>query len=221
MSLFSPSELFRLHTMTQVESRLSNQGFCRVAGVDEAGRGPLAGPVVAAACILLNGVLFQNLNDSKKLSPKIRDVLFGEITTSSNVIYAIGVIDVEVIDQVNILQATLLAMQMAVKNLKEKADYLLIDGNKAPHFDVPSMTIIKGDSYSLSIAAASILAKVTRDRIMSELDEKWPMYGFKKHKGYGTAEHLKAIDQYGPSLHHRLSFAPIRNSLMAKKGDNP
>ena len=221
MSLFSPSELFRLHTMTQVESRLSNQGFCRVAGVDEAGRGPLAGPVVAAACILLNGVLFQNLNDSKKLSPKIRDVLFGEITTSSNVIYAIGVIDVEVIDQVNILQATLLAMQMAVKNLKEKADYLLIDGNKAPHFDVPSMTIIKGDNYSLSIAAASILAKVTRDRIMSELDEKWPMYGFKKHKGYGTAEHLKAIDQYGPSLHHRQSFAPIRNSLMAKKGDNP
>lgn len=203
------SELFRLEKMSFSEQRLAKEGFSRIAGVDEAGRGPLAGPVVAAACILPKEAFFEGLNDSKKISSSLRETLFHKITNFPGIDFGIGIIDVETIDQINILQATFLAMQQAVAQLKGKPDYLLIDGNKAPHFQIPTETLEKGDSLSVSIAAASIIAKVTRDRIMHELDQKYPQYGFKQHKGYGTLRHRKAIDNFGACPIHRKSFKPI------------
>ncbi len=189
------------------EKKLHAQGFKRIAGVDEAGRGPLAGPVVAASCILPQGVVFRGVNDSKQLSEALRNQLFQQITEHPNVIFGIGSASVEEIDESNILQATLLAMQRAVQNLSEVPDYLLIDGNKAPHFSIPTLTIVEGDCKSASIAAASIIAKVTRDRWMEELDKKWPQYGFKKHKGYGTKAHRDALVQWGPCPIHRKTFS--------------
>lgn len=211
--VISKAELSRLQAMSIHESRLHREGFCWIAGLDEAGRGPLAGPVVAAACILPQNVLFEQLNDSKQLTPKIRERLYQEITENSEIIFGIGISDVATIDRVNILQATFLAMRQAVSQLKVPPDFLLIDGNQIPVFDVPSLGIVEGDSHSVSIAAASILAKVTRDRMMVELDEKWPHYGFKKHKGYGTNEHLSAIRKWGPCPLHRRSFEPIKSKL--------
>jgi ribonuclease HII len=209
----SEAELFRLNAMSVYEKQLEEQGFKKIAGIDEAGRGPLAGPVVAAACILPPGLLLENLNDSKQLSEKERESLFAAIIASPRAIYGIGIVDVETIDQINILRATHLAMQRAVAALSEKPDYLLIDGNQLPFFEIPREGVIKGDAKSVSIAAASVLAKVTRDRIMTELDAQWPVYGFKQHKGYGTEKHTQAIRKWGACPIHRRSFEPIKSML--------
>ncbi len=201
--------------MSLFEHRLQLEGFSRIAGIDEAGRGPLAGPVVAAICILPFPANFEHLNDSKQLSPDRRSALFDILRAHPQVHFGIGIVDVETIDRINILQATFLAMRKALQNLSILPDYLLIDGNQIPHFEIPNQAIVSGDSLSVSIAAASILAKVTRDRIMEELDAKWPGYGFKQHKGYATPTHLRAIQEMGPSPSHRRSFDPVRSMLHA------
>ncbi len=182
-----------------------------VAGVDEAGRGPLAGPVVAAAVILDPGHVPAGLNDSKKLSQRARDALFAEILATAEI--GVGVADVARIDEMNILQATLWAMTEAIADLEHMPDLALIDGNRCPKLTCPSQPIVKGDAKSMSIAAASIVAKVTRDRIMLALDRKIPQYGFARHKGYGTAFHLEMLKTHGATPHHRSSFAPVRNVL--------
>lgn len=213
MKKISKSELRRLKAMSIHEERLKAAGFIRIAGVDEAGRGPLAGPVVAAACILPEGALFSNLNDSKQLTVEQREDLFQQITTSAGLLYGIGIIDVETIDRVNILQATFLAMRKAISALATAPDYLLIDGNQLPMREIPGEALIDGDALSVSIAAASIIAKVTRDRLMQTLDVEYPLYGFKQHKGYATERHLEALRLHGPCPIHRKSFDPIRSLL--------
>lgn len=215
--IFPAAELSRLRSLSIWEKRLRAKGFLRIAGVDEAGRGPLAGPVVAAACMLHEKSLFQHLNDSKQLTQEQRNKLFAQITADQRVVYGIGMSDVSTIDRVNILQATFLAMQSAVAALPVEPDYLLIDGNRLPGFLYPAEAIVEGDARSISIAAASILAKVTRDRMMVELDKQWPEYGFKRHKGYGTEEHLEAIRKFGPCPIHRKSFEPIKSLLNRRR----
>ncbi len=200
------TELNRLIAMSRFEFDLRQIGYKYIAGVDEAGRGPLAGPVVAAACILPDKFLLKGLNDSKKIIPKRRKELYEKLINSKDVIYSVGIVDSKTIDAINILQATLQAMKIAVLSLKQKPDILLVDGNQLPTTSIPSKAIIKGDSISISIAAASIIAKETRDAIMEELHEKWPQYGFSDHKGYGTEKHLEALRKYGPSEIHRKSF---------------
>lgn len=199
-------EKARLLRLLRNEKRLQKEGWIKIAGVDEAGRGPLAGPVVAAACILPAKVYFRGLNDSKQVKLEERERLFEDLTAHSGVKFGIGIEEVETIDRVNIFQASVLAMKKAIANLPEIPDYLLIDGKHLPVFDIPAEAIISGDAKSASIAAASILAKVTRDRIMVALDAKWPQYGFAKHKGYATLEHRKAIKKWGLSPIHRKSF---------------
>ena len=187
-----------------VETQVKSNGFKFVCGVDEAGRGPLAGPVCAAAVILDEEI--DGLNDSKKLSEKKREALFDEIKEKA-LSYSIAFASVEEIEEHNILNATYLAMNRAIEGLNIKADFALIDGNRIPAgITVPCETVVKGDAKSCSIAAASILAKVTRDRLMLEEDKKYPEYNFKKHKGYGTKEHTDAILKYGVSPIHRPSF---------------
>jgi ribonuclease HII len=188
-----------------LEQALHEEGFETVCGVDEAGRGPLCGPVVAAACILPDGLVIEGLNDSKKLTPKKRDQLFDFICENA-VAYCIAEASVEEIDQLNILEADLLAMRRAIDGLSVKADFALIDGNVARDFQIPARAIVKGDATSPSIAAASILAKVTRDRQCVELDAQYPQYGIAKHKGYGTKVHMDALRKYGPSPIHRKQF---------------
>lgn len=178
-----------------------------VAGVDEAGRGPWAGPVVSAAVILDRNNTPNGLNDSKKLSVKKRDILFETLNTCADI--GVGIASVQEIDQLNILQATFLAMQRAVKALQGTPALVLIDGNQTPQLPYPSQTVIKGDSTSLSIAAASIIAKVTRDRIMQELDTTYPHYAWAKNAGYGTKDHQDGIAEHGITEHHRKSFKPI------------
>ncbi len=182
-------------------------GHTLVCGIDEAGRGPWAGPVSAAAVILDPHNIPDGLNDSKKLNEAKREALYPQIIASSDV--GIGLVSAQEIDQFNILQATYLAMQRAIANLKSKPTLALVDGNRAPKLFCQTQTIIGGDAKSLSIAAASIIAKVTRDRIMCELDQTFPAYGFARHKGYGTAAHAAALAQYGPCTEHRQSFKPI------------
>jgi len=203
----------RFQTMSIYENKLKQKGFINIAGIDEAGRGPLAGPVVAAACILPKDAVFLSLNDSKQLSEKQRESLFIQITETVGIQFGIGEASVDEIDRCNILQATFLAMQRAVNALSSPPDYLLIDGNLSPLFEIPKQTIIKGDSLSVSIAAASVLAKVFRDRLMKEMDQKWPNYGFKQHKGYGTSKHLEAIEKWGPCPIHRKTFDPIKRYI--------
>ena len=188
-----------------IENQLHNEGFSVVCGVDEAGRGPLCGPVFAAACILPDGLVLEGLNDSKKLTPKKRDKLF-DLICENAIAYCIASASVEEIDQLNILEADLLAMRRAIDGLSLKADFALIDGNIARGFQIPARAIIGGDAKSPSIAAASILAKVARDRDCIELDEKYPQYGIAKHKGYGTKQHMDALRTYGPSPIHRKQF---------------
>lgn len=188
-----------------LEEAFLNEGYIHICGVDEAGRGPLSGPVVAAACILPFGCEIEGLNDSKKLSEKKRDVLFEEIKQKA-IAYSIASASPSEIDEINILNATMLAMRRAVEGLSVKADFALIDGNVSRGFDIPTSTVIKGDSISASIAAASILAKVTRDRICLEDDKKYPAYAFAKHKGYSTALHMQILREIGPSPIHRRSF---------------
>lgn len=188
------------------EQAAQRKGFSRICGVDEAGRGPLAGPVCAAAVILPVDCRIEGLDDSKKLSEKRRESLFQQIKEAA-VAYGIAFADVEEIERYNILEATFLAMNRAVAQLSPAADFALIDGNRSPKgLPVPCQTVIKGDALSCSIAAASVLAKVTRDRYMLEMDEKYPAYGFAGHKGYGTKAHRDAIQAYGPCPIHRLSF---------------
>ena len=186
-------------------------GMTPVAGVDEAGRGPLAGPVVAAAVILDCNAIPAGLNDSKKLTQARREELFSIITATAQT--AIGIISVDIIDRDNILAATMAAMKKAVENLGVPPAIALIDGNRAPQLSCRTQTIIGGDERCLSIAAASIIAKVTRDRIMTEIDRDYPAWGFASHKGYGTKAHKQALEQYGVCPHHRRSFAPVRDLL--------
>jgi ribonuclease HII len=212
--IISSSELSRLERMSFHEKRLRLEGYKAIAGIDEAGRGPLAGPVVAAACIIPENVQLANLNDSKQLNAEERAALFELIVSTEGVRFGIGIVEIETIDQINILQATFIAMRKAVENLPSLPDYLLIDGSQIPSFpNISSQALVKGDSLSVSIAAASILAKVTRDRLMEELDSKWPQYGFKQHKGYATASHIAAIEKWGPCPIHRKSFEPIKSIL--------
>ncbi|MCQ2965173.1 MAG: ribonuclease HII [Alphaproteobacteria bacterium] len=188
-----------------------------IAGIDEAGRGPLAGPVIAAAVIFpdlnISEELRLNLNDSKKLTAKKRDYLF-DLLHKSSAIIGCGQASVEEIDQLNILQATLLAMERAVQNLAFLPNYCLIDGNKLPkHLPCPAQYLVKGDALSLSISAASIIAKVTRDRLMNNLSFQYPQYKWNKNAGYGTKDHLEALEKYGICPHHRTSFSPIKKFL--------
>ncbi len=181
------------------------KGFKLVCGVDEAGRGPLAGPVCAAAVILPKGHIIEGVNDSKKLTEKKREVLY-DIIKEEALDYSIAFASEKEIDEYNILQATYLAMKRAVEGLSLECDYALIDGNRMPPLDIEGETVIKGDAKSQSIAAASILAKVTRDRLMLELAKKYPQYQFEKHKGYGTKLHYEMLDKFGPSDIHRQTF---------------
>ena len=189
----------------EFEHLAHENGFEVVCGIDEAGRGPLAGPVFAAAVILPEGLEDIGINDSKKLSEKKRESLF-ELICEKAVSYGIGTASEAEIDEINILNAAFLAMRRAVEQLNIKPDLALVDGNREPHTGIKEYTIVKGDSKSISIAAASILAKVSRDRYMKELDEKYPQYQFKKHKGYPTALHYEMIREYGISPVHRRSF---------------
>lgn len=184
-----------------------------VAGVDEAGRGPLAGPVVAAAVILDDLRPIAGLDDSKKLTALRREALFDEIRAKA-LCFAIAEASVEEIDQLNILQATLLAMRRAVMGLRLKPVRVLVDGNQLPRLDVPSEAIVKGDALVKSISAASILAKVHRDRWCNEVHEHFPHYGFSAHKGYGTVVHMEALRAHGACIHHRRSFAPVAQVLV-------
>lgn len=188
-----------------LENQLHDEGFELVCGVDEAGRGPLCGPVFAAACILPDGLVLEGLNDSKKLTPKKRDKLF-DLICENAIAYCIASASVEEIDELNILEADLLAMRRAIQGLAIKADFALIDGNIARGFEIPARAVIGGDAKSPSIAAASILAKVARDRDCITLDEQYPQYGIAKHKGYGTKQHMDALRTYGPSPIHRKQF---------------
>ena len=193
------------NNMWQIEEELFAQGIVSVCGIDEAGRGPLAGPVCAAAVILPDHLELPGLNDSKKLSDKKRRELFPLIKEQA-IAYGIGMASHEEIDQINILQATFLAMERALAQLEGKAKFALIDGNREKDFGLPVMTVVKGDSRSANIAAASILAKVTRDDLMEALAEEYPQYGFEIHKGYGTKAHYEALRTYGPSPIHRMTF---------------
>ena len=189
-----------------LEQQLKNKGFNLVAGVDEAGRGPLAGPVCAAAVILPLDCEIDGLNDSKKLSEKKREALF-DVIIEKAVAYDIQLVDHKTIDEMNILNATMLAMTNAVNNLKTKPDFVIIDGNRLPsQLEIPAKAVVKGDAKSMSIAAASILAKVTRDRLMLELADKYPEYEFTRHKGYGTKLHQEKLREFGPCEIHRKTF---------------
>lgn len=189
----------------EFENKVIASGYSAVCGVDEAGRGPLAGPVCAAAVILPRNTVIDGVNDSKKLSEKKREQLF-DVITEKALAYCVAWASVEEIEEINILNAAMLAMKRAVEGLSIKADFALIDGNKTPDLDIPAYSIVKGDARSMSIAAASILAKVSRDRLMYEYDTKYPQYNFAKHKGYGTTLHREMILKYGPCEIHRPSF---------------
>ena len=191
----------------EIEREYAAKGFKLICGIDEAGRGPLAGPVYAAAVILPDGCEIEGLNDSKKLTEKKREALF-DVVKQKALYWGIGSADEKEIDEINILQATFLAMRRAVENMGVKPDLALVDGNQKPHIadGIEEVTVIKGDAKSMSIAAASILAKVSRDRFMLEISEKYPEYEFPKHKGYGTKLHYEKIAEYGISDIHRKSF---------------
>lgn len=195
------------------EKTAHSSGFMSVAGIDEAGRGPLAGPVIAAAVILPARLIIDGVDDSKKLTPDKRERLF-EIIMKKSLSIGVGIVNPAEIDRINILQATRRAMLDAVNNLSTQPDYLLIDGINTIDSSIPQKTIKKGDSLSLSIAAASIIAKVSRDRLMVEMDSKYPGYGFAGHKGYGSAAHLDAIRRIGPSPIHRLTFGGVKEYVI-------
>lgn len=209
--LLNASERQRLLELSMFEQELLSQGFQKIAGIDEAGRGPLAGPVVAAACILPFNFLIPGINDSKQLTPKQRETLFQEIMETPGIKWGISIISHEIIDKINIYQATLQAMLEAVSQLTEIPEMLLVDGMNLNHPSIPSKKIVGGDARSISIATASIIAKETRDRLMREFDNEWPMYGFAQHKGYGTPQHLEALEKHGPCPIHRITFEPVKN----------
>lgn len=194
----------------EFENSAYNNGYMSVCGVDEAGRGPLAGPVCAAAVILPKGLILDGVNDSKKLTEKKREALF-DVVKENATSYSIAFASVEEIEELNILNATMLAMKRAVEGLDVPADFAYIDGNRLPDLNIPAEYIIKGDARSMSVAAASILAKVSRDRLMLNFADIYPGYGFEKHKGYGTKVHTDAIKELGPCPIHRMSF--LKNIL--------
>ena len=193
-----------------LENEYYSQGFAVICGTDEAGRGPLVGPVSAAACILPKGLIIPELNDSKQISEKKRDKLY-DIITENAVSWAVELVGPEIIDEINILNAAQLAMRRAVARLEPQPDLVLVDGNIARDFPIKAVPIIKGDATSPNIAAASIIAKVTRDRLCLELDAKYPEYGIAGHKGYPTKEHMEAVRKYGPCPEHRKSFLGFLN----------
>ena len=203
--------------MLALETQALRRGYARIAGVDEAGRGPLAGPVVAAAVILPTGVLLPGVNDSKQLSEEKREELFDVIHREA-ISVGVGIGDHALVDSINILQATLRAMSDAVRSLSVTPDFILIDGISSIPMNIPQRTVKKGDSLSLSIAAASIIAKVTRDRMMVEFDARYPGYGFASHKGYGAASHLAAIAELGPCPIHRKSFSGVKEHCHSEPG---
>lgn len=198
-------EIERLDNMRVYENYAYEKGYEFVCGVDEAGRGPLCGPVVAAAVILPRDMHLEGVNDSKKLTEKKREKLYDDIMENALAV-GIGMSDIDVIEELNILGATKQAMKEAISNLSLKADYVLIDGNQDIDIDIDRQTVVSGDAKSESIAAASIIAKVTRDRMLRQYDIEYPEYGFAKHKGYGTKAHIEAIKEYGLTPIHRPSF---------------
>jgi len=205
------SNTLKLKILLRHEKRLNSQGLKLIAGIDEAGRGPLAGPVVAGAVILKDFNFKEDIDDSKKLSPKKREKAYGEIVEKA--IVGVGIVNEKTIDEINIYRATIRAMQEAVANLKIPPEYVLVDGRMKLPTKCPIKCIVGGDSKSLSIAAASIIAKVTRDRIMIKFDSIYPQYGFARHKGYGTKFHMSALEKHGPSPIHRFSFHPVKDSV--------
>jgi len=201
-----------------LELRLHARGLARIAGVDEAGRGPLAGPVAAAAVILPRGFSCPGLDDSKKLTAARREEIFHRLTRDPEVTWAAATADCGEIDRLNILRATHLAMRRAVEALDPPPDHCLIDGLPVRDFPLPHDAVVKGDGKSLSIAAASVIAKVTRDRIMLVIDHEFPQFGFARHQGYGTKEHLEALRIHGPCRHHRRSFQPVSQLTLPLDG---
>ncbi len=199
----------------EIENECAEKGFSVICGTDEAGRGPLCGPVAAAACILPFGMEIPGLNDSKKLSEKKRDELYDFITENA-VSWAVELVSNEVIDEINILNAAQLAMRRAIEKLSPKPDVALVDGNVARDFPCHAITVVKGDAKSPSIAAASIIAKVTRDRLCMEQDKEYPEYGIAKHKGYPTKDHMEAVRLHGPSPIHRKTFLKFLNEESKK-----
>ncbi len=200
----------RLERLMLFEYQAQGLGYTQVAGVDEAGRGPLAGPVVAAACILPIQARFSGINDSKQLTRSLRQALFQQICEMPGLSYAVGIVESDVIDQINILKATFKAMRIAIDALKPPPDYLLVDGPHLPSTCLSGRALIKGDALSQSIAAASIIAKETRDQIMCQYHLEFPEYDFDRHMGYGTPGHLRKLIEHGPCRIHRRSFAPLK-----------
>ncbi len=197
------------------ERALHGQGLVRVAGIDEAGRGPLAGPVVAAAVVLPRKFSHKQLNDSKQLTHRLRDEIHAELVAHPEIVWSVAIVSVEEIDALNILRATHEAMRRALAALASAPDHVLIDGLPVHPFPIPQTALVGGDGLSFSIAAASVIAKVTRDRLMIELDAAHPEYAFAQHKGYGTALHLERLKKHGPCPLHRRSFLPVRQALLA------
>lgn len=200
--------------MLEYENNLYKEGVTLIAGVDEVGRGPLIGPVVACACILPVNFYHKDIKDSKKLSEKKREEMY-KIIKENAISIGLGIVSEKVIDEVNIYEATKIAMKEAIKNLNITPEHVLIDAMKL-ELNIPSTSIIKGDAKSESIAAASIIAKVTRDHMLGEMDKEYPMYDLKNNKGYGTKKHLEALQTYGPCKYHRVSYSPVRNALNEK-----
>lgn len=200
--------------MLEYEYNLYKEGVTLIAGVDEVGRGPLIGPVVACACILPVNFYHKDIKDSKKLSEKKREEMY-KIIKENAISIGLGIVSEKVIDEVNIYEATKIAMKEAIKNLNITPEHVLIDAMKL-ELNIPSTSIIKGDAKSESIAAASIIAKVTRDHMLDEMDKEYPMYDLKNNKGYGTKKHLEALQTYGPCKYHRVSYSPVRNALNEK-----
>ena len=200
--------------MLEYENNLYNEGITLIAGVDEVGRGPLIGPVVACACILPVNFYHKDIKDSKKLSEKKREEMY-KIIKENAISIGLGIVSEKVIDEVNIYEATKIAMKEAIKNLNITPEHVLIDAMKL-ELNISSTSIIKGDAKSESIAAASIIAKVTRDHMLDEMDKEYPMYDLKNNKGYGTKKHLEALQTYGPCKYHRVSYSPVRNALNEK-----
>ncbi len=199
-------EIERLTALKEEENKLYENNIEYICGIDEAGRGPLAGPVVVGAVILPKDSFIEGVNDSKKISEKKREKLY-DIITEEAIAYSVGIVDQKTIDEINILNATKLGVKIALEGLKQKPDVIMVDAlNNMDTLGIPYISVIKGDAKNYSIAAASIIAKVTRDRIMKEWDEAYPIYGFAKHKGYGTAEHIRVIKENGPCILHRKSF---------------
>lgn len=199
-------EIERLNLLKEEERKLYENNIEYICGIDEAGRGPLAGPVVVGAVILPQDSFIEGVNDSKKISEKKREKIFEQIIEEA-IAYSVGIVDQKTIDEINILNATKLGVKIALEGLKQKPDVIMVDAlNNMDTLGIPYISVVKGDAKNYSIAAASIIAKVTRDRIMKEWDEIYPIYGFSKHKGYGTAEHIRIIKENGPCILHRKSF---------------